>query len=117
MFCYISFAFLEILGDPSINTKVESNSDAGAEWTNHGTDEDSGVWQEDRIHHTLDRAHYDAHRHGYTYLKIPTALPWNTVRQAADPPPSNVGLVTGISVSDATPGWIEALEKHYAASE
>ena len=57
MFRYISFASLEILGDPSINTKVESNSDAGAEWTNHGTDEDSGVWQEDRIHLTLDHAH------------------------------------------------------------
>jgi hypothetical protein len=74
--------------------------------------------EEEHLHYTADRAHHDAHMDGYfTYMKIPDELPWDTQSPVAVAPPGNNALVAGISVANATPGWIQALENHHRLSE
>ena len=69
-------------------------------------------------HYTADRAHYDGHYYEYfTYMKIPDELPWDAQGHAAAATAGNTTLVAGISVANATPGWILALTIHYRLSE
>lgn len=99
-----------------IHVAEESNLDAGADQADINPDEEDESWKKGLVHFITERAHYDAHRHGYTYLKIPADLPWDAAGPVALAPAGNNGVVTGISVADATAEWILALEEHYGTS-
>jgi hypothetical protein len=97
---------LEHVPELSIHAGEEPNGDADA----NPTDSYFGK------RFIIDRAHFDVHRHGCTYMKIPSVLPWDTEGQAAAAPVKNNTLVAGISVAPVTNGWLHALGEHYKTS-